>query len=70
MSALVGAPRAIAQPAPSHVPRAASRGRPGSGVWPSRVDQILTHWAEHDLNHLEQIRAALRAHRQRSAVSK
>jgi len=35
-----------------------------------RVDQILTHWAEHDLNHLEQIRAALRARRQRSAVSK
>jgi uncharacterized damage-inducible protein DinB len=28
-----------------------------------RVDQILTHWAEHDLNHLEQIRAALRASR-------
>jgi uncharacterized damage-inducible protein DinB len=26
-----------------------------------RVDQILTHWAEHDLIHLEQIRAALRA---------
>lgn len=26
-----------------------------------RVDEILGHWAEHDLNHLEQIRAALRA---------
>lgn len=25
-----------------------------------RLDQILDHWAEHDLNHLEQIRAALR----------
>ena len=24
-----------------------------------RIDQILDHWAEHDLNHLEQIRAAL-----------
>lgn len=33
-----------------------------------RVEQILTHWAEHDLNHLEQIRAALRARVQRSAV--
>lgn len=31
-----------------------------------RVAQILTHWAEHDLHHIEQIRAALRA--QRSAV--
>lgn len=28
-----------------------------------RVEQILTHWAEHDLNHLEQIRAALSATR-------
>lgn len=26
-----------------------------------RLDEILRHWAEHDLNHLEQIRAALRA---------
>ena len=26
-----------------------------------RVDEILNHWAEHDLNHLEQIRAALHA---------
>ena len=26
-----------------------------------RVEQILHHWAEHDLNHIEQIRAALRA---------
>ena len=26
-----------------------------------RIDQILGHWAEHDLNHVEQIRAALRA---------
>lgn len=26
-----------------------------------RIDQILAHWAEHDLNHLAQIRAALRA---------
>jgi uncharacterized damage-inducible protein DinB len=26
-----------------------------------RVQQILDHWAEHDLAHLEQIRAALRA---------
>jgi uncharacterized damage-inducible protein DinB len=26
-----------------------------------RIDEILNHWAEHDLNHLEQIRAALRA---------
>jgi uncharacterized damage-inducible protein DinB len=26
-----------------------------------RVEQILAHWAEHDLNHIEQIRAALRA---------
>jgi uncharacterized damage-inducible protein DinB len=26
-----------------------------------RVDQMLEHWAEHDLNHLAQIRAALRA---------
>jgi uncharacterized damage-inducible protein DinB len=26
-----------------------------------RVEQILNHWAEHDLNHIEQIRAALRA---------
>jgi uncharacterized damage-inducible protein DinB len=25
-----------------------------------RVDELLGHWAEHDLNHLEQIRAALR----------
>jgi uncharacterized damage-inducible protein DinB len=25
-----------------------------------RVDEILNHWAEHDLNHLAQIRAALR----------
>ena len=33
-----------------------------------RVQQILTHWAEHDLNHLEQIRAALGARAQRSAV--
>jgi uncharacterized damage-inducible protein DinB len=33
-----------------------------------RVDQILTHWAEHDLNHLEQIYLALRAGGQRSAV--
>jgi len=24
-----------------------------------RIDQILDHWAEHDLNHLAQIRAAL-----------
>jgi len=24
-----------------------------------RVDEILAHWAEHDLNHIEQIRAAL-----------
>jgi uncharacterized damage-inducible protein DinB len=32
-----------------------------------RVDTMLGHWAEHDLNHLEQIRAALRA-AQRSAV--
>jgi len=24
-------------------------------------DQILAHWAEHELDHLEQIRAALRA---------
>ena len=32
-----------------------------------RVDTMLAHWAEHDLNHLEQIRAALRAG-QRSAV--
>jgi uncharacterized damage-inducible protein DinB len=28
-----------------------------------RVEQILTHWAEHDLNHLEQIRTALSATR-------
>jgi uncharacterized damage-inducible protein DinB len=33
-----------------------------------RVDQLLTHWAEHDLNHLEQMRSALRSGRQRSAV--
>jgi uncharacterized damage-inducible protein DinB len=26
-----------------------------------RVDQILTHWAEHDLNHIEQMRSTLRA---------
>jgi uncharacterized damage-inducible protein DinB len=26
-----------------------------------RLDEILNHWAEHDLNHIEQIRAALRA---------
>ena len=32
-----------------------------------RVDTMLGHWAEHDLNHLEQIRAALRAG-QRKAV--
>jgi uncharacterized damage-inducible protein DinB len=35
-----------------------------------RVDPILTHWAEHDLNHLEQIRSALRARNQRRAVSR
>lgn len=35
-----------------------------------RVEQILTHWAEHDLNHIEQIRSALRAAGQRSAVSR
>lgn len=28
---------------------------------PLRVDQMLAHFAEHDLNHLEQIRAVLRA---------
>ena len=28
-----------------------------------RIDEILTHWAEHDLNHIEQIRAALTAAR-------
>jgi uncharacterized damage-inducible protein DinB len=33
-----------------------------------RVDEILTHWAEHDLNHLEQMRSALRAGSQRRAV--
>jgi uncharacterized damage-inducible protein DinB len=26
-----------------------------------RVDQLLAHWAEHDLNHLQQIRATLAA---------
>jgi hypothetical protein len=31
------------------------------------IAQLLDHWAEHDLNHLEQIRAALRA-AQRNAV--
>jgi uncharacterized damage-inducible protein DinB len=35
-----------------------------------RVDQLLGHWAEHDLNHIEQIRAALRTGGQRSAVSR
>jgi uncharacterized damage-inducible protein DinB len=33
-----------------------------------RVNELLTHWAEHDLNHLEQIRSALRAGGQRNAV--
>ena len=28
-----------------------------------RVEQMLAHWAEHDLNHIEQIRAALSAGR-------
>ena len=28
-----------------------------------RMDQMLAHWAEHDLNHLEQMRAALSAAR-------
>ena len=35
-----------------------------------RVDQMLSHWAEHDLNHIAQIRSALRARDQRNAVSK
>ena len=35
-----------------------------------RVDELLSHWAEHDLNHIEQIRSALRAAGQRSAVSR
>ena len=35
-----------------------------------RVDELLSHWAEHDLNHIEQIRAALRAAGQRNAVSR
>jgi hypothetical protein len=30
-----------------------------------RVDQLLEHWAEHDLNHLEQIRTTLAAARRR-----
>ena len=25
------------------------------------VDQLLAHWAEHDLNHLQQIRTTLKA---------
>jgi uncharacterized damage-inducible protein DinB len=45
--------------------RLAPRQRRAAGVHPEygrlRVDQILSHWAEHDLNHLAQIRAALRA---------
>jgi uncharacterized damage-inducible protein DinB len=35
-----------------------------------RVDQILTHWAEHDLTHIEQMRSALRARGQRRAVNR
>jgi uncharacterized damage-inducible protein DinB len=35
-----------------------------------RVDELLSHWAEHDLNHIEQIRSALRAAGQRNAVSR
>lgn len=30
---------------------------------PLRITQLLGHWAEHDLNHLAQIRSALRAAR-------
>jgi hypothetical protein len=26
-----------------------------------RVDQLLAHWAEHDLNHLQQIQTTLKA---------
>jgi hypothetical protein len=33
-----------------------------------RLDEILDHWAEHDLNHLEQIRAALRPRRALTAA--
>jgi len=39
---------------PPHGPLSVEYGR-------LRVEQILNHWAEHDLNHLEQVRAALRA---------
>jgi uncharacterized damage-inducible protein DinB len=47
------------------VRRMSPKQRQASGAHPEygrlRVDQILQHWAEHDLNHIEQIRAALRA---------
>ena len=35
-----------------------------------RVDELLSHWAEHDLNHIGQIRSALRMASQRNAVSR
>jgi uncharacterized damage-inducible protein DinB len=35
-----------------------------------RVEQLLSHWAEHDLNHIEQIRSALSTAGQRNAVSR
>jgi hypothetical protein len=34
------------------------------------VEQLLSHWAEHDLNHIEQIRSALSTAGQRNAVSR
>jgi uncharacterized damage-inducible protein DinB len=47
------------------VRRMSPRQRQAAGRHPEygrlRVQQILDHWAEHDLAHLEQIRAALRA---------
>jgi hypothetical protein len=35
-----------------------------------RVEHLLRHWAEHDLNHIEQIRSPLRPAGQRNAVSR
>ena len=44
----------------SNVSASAAHGRhPQHGRL--RVDQLLAHWAEHDLNHLQQIQTTLKA---------